>query len=68
MQESILILALLFQKFDFRLADPDYKLSIQQTLAIKPHNLFVYAIPREGVDITSLPRDLFQPKPDQESA
>ncbi|KZV89028.1 cytochrome P450 [Exidia glandulosa HHB12029] len=45
-QESQMALATLFQKFDFRFADADYKLQINQTLTIKPKDLRIYAIPR----------------------
>lgn len=59
MQEAILATTLLFQKFDFKLANPDYKLSIQQTLSLKPRDLFMRAKLRKGVDIMSLQRDMF---------
>ncbi|CAH0045995.1 unnamed protein product [Clonostachys solani] len=59
LQEAILATAILFQKFDFRLADPDYKLSVRQTLTLKPHGLFMYAKLREGIDSISLQADIF---------
>ncbi|KZW03451.1 cytochrome P450 [Exidia glandulosa HHB12029] len=45
-QETQLAVATLFQKFDLRLVDPDYKLQLNQTLTIKPKNLRIYATPR----------------------
>ncbi|VUC25933.1 unnamed protein product [Clonostachys rosea] len=59
MQEAILATALLFQKFDFRLADPDYKLSVRQTLTLKPQGLFMHAKLRDGIDSISLQRSIF---------
>ncbi|KAI0346151.1 cytochrome P450 [Trametopsis cervina] len=45
-QESTLALVMMLQKFDFELADPDYKLDIKQTLTTKPKDFFCHAIPR----------------------
>ncbi|CAJ2503555.1 Uu.00g109490.m01.CDS01 [Anthostomella pinea] len=59
MQEATLASALLFQKFDFKLVDPGFKLSVQQNLALKPHEYFMYAKLRPQIDIMSLQRDLF---------
>lgn len=59
MQEAILAVAVLFQKFDFRLKDPDYKLTWKQTLTLKPRDLFMYAKLRPGIDPLTLQRDLF---------
>lgn len=58
MQEAILATALLFQKFDFRLVDPDYKITIKQTLTLKPGNLYMYAKLRPGKDAVTLPTEL----------
>ncbi|KZV78883.1 cytochrome P450 [Exidia glandulosa HHB12029] len=46
-QEAQMAIATLFQKFDFRSANPEYKLQINETLTIKPKNLRIYAIPRK---------------------
>lgn len=59
-QEAILTVALLAQKFDFKLVDPDWKLEIAQALTVKPKNLEMYATLRQGVDLVSLPGDIFQ--------
>lgn len=59
MQEAILAVAVLFQKFDFKLKDPNYKLTWKQTLTLKPRDLFMYAKLRPGIDPLSLQRDLF---------
>ncbi|MGW0039118.1 bifunctional cytochrome P450/NADPH--P450 reductase [Gordonia sp. NPDC003376] len=45
-QESILFLARLLQKFDLLLEDPDHELEIVQTLTIKPGGLFMRVSPR----------------------
>ncbi|KAI0805964.1 cytochrome P450 [Irpex lacteus] len=45
-QEGILTLVMILQKFDFKLADPEYKLDIKQTLTVKPNNFYCHAIPR----------------------
>ncbi|KDQ16558.1 hypothetical protein BOTBODRAFT_252416 [Botryobasidium botryosum FD-172 SS1] len=44
--EAIIALACLFQKFDFRMQDPSYKLEVQQSVTIKPKNFRFFAIPR----------------------
>lgn len=59
MQEAILAVAVLFQKFDFKLKDPNFKLTWKQTLTLKPHDLFMYAKLRPGIDPLSLQKDLF---------
>lgn len=59
MQEAILAVAVLFQKFDFKLKDPNFKITWKQTLTLKPHDLFMYAKLRPGIDPLSLQRDLF---------
>ncbi|KAL9634045.1 MAG: hypothetical protein Q9164_004327 [Protoblastenia rupestris] len=57
-QEVTLVVAMLLQNFDFRLANPEYELEIQQTLAVKPKNIFLHAIPYEGLDPVTLERRL----------
>jgi cytochrome P450/NADPH-cytochrome P450 reductase len=59
MQEAILAVAVLFQKFEFKLKDPNYKRTWKQTLTLKPLELFMYAKLRPGIDPVSLQRDLF---------
>lgn len=58
MQESILAVAILFQKFDLRFVDSEYKLTVKQALTLKPRDLFMYAKPRPGIDVLNLQRDL----------
>lgn len=58
MQESTLAAAMLFQKFDFRFVDPEYKLTVKQTLSLKPRDLFMRAKLRPGIDVLTLQRDL----------
>lgn len=53
MQEAIMALAMILQKFNFELADPDYELEIKQTLTLKPKNFFIHAIPRREVFTTA---------------
>ena len=53
MQEAIIALAMIIQKFTFKLADPEYELEIKHTLTIKPKGLFIHAIPRKDVYTTS---------------
>ena len=50
--------ALLFQVFDFKLVDPDYQITVKQTLAMKPDNLFMYAQLRQGIDLNRLETSL----------
>ncbi|KAH7349219.1 cytochrome P450 [Pyrenochaeta sp. MPI-SDFR-AT-0127] len=52
-QESLLVLAMLLQTFNFVL-DPDYSLRFKQTLTIKPKDMHMRAILRQGLDPTSL--------------
>lgn len=59
MQEAILAVVVLFQKFDFKFKDPNYKLTWKQTLTLKPRDLFMYAKLRPGIDPLSMQRDLF---------
>ncbi|KAM3552141.1 hypothetical protein MY1884_007364 [Beauveria asiatica] len=53
-QEAVLAMAILFQNFNFTLDDPNYTLEIQQTLTIKPHNFFMRATLRHGMNATEL--------------
>ena len=43
LQEAALFLAMVLQRFDLTLTEPDYELKIKQTLTIKPEGLFVTA-------------------------
>lgn len=52
-QESLLVLAMLLQTFDFFL-DPDYSLLFKQTLTIKPKDMYMRVSLREGLNPTSL--------------
>jgi cytochrome P450 / NADPH-cytochrome P450 reductase len=47
LQEATLFLAMLLQRFELSAADPDYRLSIKQTLTIKPAGLYVHARRRD---------------------
>ncbi|KAI1074259.1 cytochrome P450 [Whalleya microplaca] len=60
-QEATVAVAVLFQRFDFSLVDPDHKLQYQPSLNRKPKDLFIYARLRPQFDILSLHRDLFIP-------
>lgn len=58
MQESMLAVALLFQKFDFKFVDPNYELTVKQALTLKPRDLFMYAKLRPGIDVLTLQREM----------
>ncbi|NYD89608.1 bifunctional cytochrome P450/NADPH--P450 reductase [Sphingomonas melonis] len=47
MQEATLVLAMMLQRFDLSLADPDYTLAISETLTLKPAGLHVHARRRD---------------------
>lgn len=49
LQEATLFLAMLLQRFDITRADPDYRLSIKQTLTIKPAGLHLLVRRRPAV-------------------
>lgn len=49
---------MLLQNFDFRLEDPQYELQIQQTLTVKPKNMFLHAKPRKGLDPIAIEKRL----------
>lgn len=53
-QEALLVIAMLLQNFDFEFDDPNYTLSLKQTLTVKPANFKVRAIPRDGLRATEL--------------
>ena len=58
LQETVLAVALLFQVFDFKLVDPEYQITVKQTLAMKPDNLYMYAQLRPGIDLNALEKSL----------
>ncbi|KAI1297498.1 cytochrome P450 [Xylaria venustula] len=62
LQQAILAVAVLFQKFDFSLVDPDYKLQYQPNIIRKPMGLKIFARLRPNINILSLNRDLFVPE------
>ena len=49
---------MLLQNFDFRLEDPQYELQTQQTLTVKPKNMFLHAMPRRGVNPIAIEKRL----------
>lgn len=53
-QEAQMVLALLFQSFNFSLDDPTYEMKVKQTLTIKPEGFYMRATLREGITATSL--------------
>ena len=57
-EEAKLATAMLLQVFNFRFDDPGYKLSVQETLTIKPKDLFMHAALREGYESTCLEKML----------
>ncbi|TFK90994.1 bifunctional P-450/NADPH-P450 reductase [Polyporus arcularius HHB13444] len=46
-QEAQITLVTIMQRFDLVLHDPTYELELKQTLTIKPHNLYIHALPRK---------------------
>ncbi|KAF3936027.1 hypothetical protein ABW19_dt0206578 [Dactylella cylindrospora] len=48
-QEMLLVMATMFQNFDFTMADSSYKLAIKQTLTIKPKDFKMKARLRHGM-------------------
>ncbi|MER8237315.1 cytochrome P450, partial [Streptomyces sp. NPDC094049] len=46
LQEAVLVLAMVLQRFDLELADPGYELAVHETLTVKPAGLAVRATPR----------------------
>ncbi|EJU05201.1 cytochrome P450 [Dacryopinax primogenitus] len=46
-QESVMMLATLFQHFDIKFDDPSYKLRVKQTLTTKPEGFQIRTIPRK---------------------
>lgn len=48
MQEAVLALALIVNRFDMEMADPSYDLSIKSTLTIKPKDFFIIVRPRKS--------------------
>ena len=67
LQEATLFLAMLLQRFDLSLADPDYQLSIQQTLTIKPEGLYIHAR-RRDTRIVAAPNDTDETAAQQRAA
>lgn len=63
MQEALVATAMLFQKFNFKLADPDYELQYQPSLNRRAKNLFIHADLRPGINLLSLQKDLLTPAP-----
>lgn len=55
MQEAQLVLAMMLQRFDFRLDDPAYQLRIHETLTIKPEGLRVRARARRTDQLAPRP-------------
>ena len=49
---------MLLQNFDISLADPNYKLQIQQSLTVKPKNMFLNVSPRVGLDPIAIEKRL----------
>lgn len=49
-----MVMAMLFQNFNFIAHDPDYKLKIKQTLTVKPKDFYIRAVLRDGMTATTL--------------
>ncbi|ORY56856.1 cytochrome P450 [Pseudomassariella vexata] len=48
-QEALIIMALLFQNFNFVMDDPNYQLMYNQTLTIKPKGFYIRTLLRDGL-------------------
>ncbi|GAB7348487.1 hypothetical protein MBLNU459_g6894t1 [Dothideomycetes sp. NU459] len=57
-QESLLVIAIVLQKFDLFLDDAQYQLRFKQTLTIKPKDFYMRASLRNGISATQLERSL----------
>ncbi|EPS35968.1 hypothetical protein H072_10584 [Dactylellina haptotyla CBS 200.50] len=57
-QEMLLVLAVLFQNFDFYMADSSYQLAIKQNLTIKPKDFYMKARLRHGMTPINLQQNL----------
>ncbi|KHN97898.1 NADPH-P450 reductase [Metarhizium album ARSEF 1941] len=57
-QEALLSMAMLFQNFNFTMADPSYHLEIQETLTIKPKGFYMRASLRHDMTPTELEQAL----------
>ena len=47
MQEAVLALAMILQRFEIEAADPDYRLAVAETLTLKPAGFFIRARRRQ---------------------
>ncbi|MFT5647631.1 MAG: cytochrome P450/NADPH-cytochrome P450 reductase, partial [Aureispira sp.] len=55
MQEAVLVLAMLLQRFDIEKADPDYKLKVEGALTVKPGDFKIKVKRKESVIIKKKP-------------
>ncbi|KAI9019699.1 cytochrome P450 family protein [Hyaloraphidium curvatum] len=55
LQEATLVVAMMLQRFEIEIADPDYKLDIKETLTMKPHGLMIKARRRDNVIAPAAP-------------
>lgn len=53
LQEAVVFLAMLLQRFDLSPVDPDYQLKIKQTLTIKPDELYMRARRRDTTIVSA---------------
>lgn len=53
-QECLIVLAMLFQNFNFQFDDPSYQLKLKSTLTVKPKDFRMRATLRNGIDATAL--------------
>ena len=66
-QEVLLVMAMLLQNFNFVL-EPGYNLEIKQTLTIKPKDMYMRAILRDGLNPTTLQGRLTGTGPKEEKS
>ena len=68
LQEATLLIAMILQRFDLSLADPDYQLKIHETLTMKPHSLEIYAKRRDIVIVKTAQPPVSDTPPSAEPA
>lgn len=65
LQEAQLVLIMLLQRFDLLAADPNYQLSVKETLTLKPDQFYIRVKKRHSRPFSSQPTTTSQPQPIQ---
>jgi cytochrome P450/NADPH-cytochrome P450 reductase len=56
-QEATLVLAMILQRFDLSMANPNYELKVKETLTLKPDNFFIKA-KRRDIEINTVQKSV----------